>query len=96
MAVGVTVTPLFNSFTNLGVLLRRMRVDVTGLVAGANIIPHGITRPENPAQGALIIGEDPNTTSNVIVHRTQPADATNLYYTVDSGAGTTISVYVWV
>jgi hypothetical protein len=30
------------------------------------------------------------------VHRTQAADATNLYYTVDSGSGTTISVLVTV
>jgi hypothetical protein len=35
-------------------------------------------------------------TSNVAVHRTQAADATNLYYAVDSGSGTTLSVYVTV
>ena len=35
-------------------------------------------------------------TSTVAVHRAQPADATNLYYTVDSVSGTTMSVYVTV
>jgi hypothetical protein len=73
---------------------RMVRVDVTGLVAGPNIIPHHVSTP-NGGQ-VLPQWEEVLLTSAVQVHRTQPADATNLYYTVDSGAGTTISVRLWV
>ena len=96
MAASATYTTLYSFREERRRLLRRIRVDVTGLAVGANTIPHGLTKREAAAQGATPLEERVLTTSNVAVHRTQAADATNLYYTVDSGAGTTISVYVTV
>jgi hypothetical protein len=73
---------------------RQIRLDITGLSAGANTIPHGL---KTTSQGTVSIQrEDVLLTSNVQVHQTQPGDSTNLYYTVDSGAGATISVWVTV
>ena len=96
MSAAATVTTLYSIREERRRLYRRVRVDITGLASGANTIPHGITKRENPAQGAAPSDELALPTSVVSVHRTQPADATNLYYTVDSGAGTTMSVYVTV
>ena len=96
MAASATTTTLYSFREDRRRLYRRVRVDITGLAAGANTIAHGLTRRENPAQGATPIDEQVLLTSSVAVHRTQAADATNLYYTVDSGSGTTISVYVTV
>ena len=76
--------------------LRVIRLDITGLSAGANTIPHGITELHNPTVGATPLKEDVLPTSTVQVHQTQPGDSDNLYYTVDSGAGTTMSVWVTV
>ncbi len=96
MAASATFTTLFTYRLDRRQLVRRIRVDITGLANGANTIPHGIVAPNNPAVGQMPKEEIVLLTSNVAVHRTQPADATNVYYTVDSGAGTTISVYVTV
>ncbi len=71
---------------------RQIRLDITGLAAGPNVIPHGlVTAQQGPA---TFQREDVLLTSALQVHQTQPGDSTNLYYTVDSGAGTTISVWV--
>ena len=96
MAAAATATTLYSFREERRRLYRRVRLDITGLAAGANTIPHGITKREIPAQGAPPIEEQVLLTSNVAVHRTQAGDATNLYYTVDSGSGTTISVFVTV
>jgi hypothetical protein len=96
MAASATYTTLYSFREERRRLYRRIRVDITGLVSGANTIAHGITKREAPAQGAAPIEERVLLTSNVAVHRTQAADSTNLYYTVDSGSGTTISVFVTV
>jgi hypothetical protein len=96
MAASGTPTTLYSFREERRRLYRRIRVDITGLQTGANTIAHGITKRESPAAGAVPIDEQVLLTSNVAVHRTQGADATNLYYTVDSGSGTTISVYVTV
>jgi len=96
MAVSATYTTLFSFREERRRLYRHIRVDITGLASGANTIPHGITKREAPTQGAVPIDEQVLLTSDVAVHRTQAADATNLYYTVDSGSGTTISVFVTV
>lgn len=96
MAASATYTTLYSFREERRRLYRRIRIDVTGLAAGANTIAHGITKREAGSQGATPIEERVLLTSNVVVHRTQGADATNLYYTVDSGSGTTISVYVTV
>ena len=96
MAATATSTTLYSYREERRRLYRRVRVDVTGLAAGANTIAHGITKREVPSQGSVPVDEQVLLTSNVAVHRTQPADGTNLYYTVDSGSGTTISVYVTV
>ena len=96
MPVAATYTTLFTFRLDRRQLVRRIRVDVTGLASGANTIPHGITAPNNSSVGQTPKEEIFLPTSVVVAHRTQAADATNLYYTVDSGAGTTASVYVTV
>jgi hypothetical protein len=96
MSAAATPTTLYSFREERRRLFRRVRVDVTGLQSGANAIAHGITKRENPAQGAVPLEETMLVTSSVSAHRTQPADATNLYITVDSGSGTTLSVYVTV
>jgi len=96
MAASATYTTLYTFRLDRRQLVRRIRVDVTGLANGANTIPHGIVAPNNQAAGQTPKDELVLLTSNVAVHRTQAADAANLYYTVDSGSGTTISVYVTV
>jgi hypothetical protein len=96
MAASGTPTTLYSFREERRRLYRHIRVDITGLQTGANTIAHGITERENPALGAVPIDEQVLLTSSVAVHRTQAADATNLYYTVDSGSGTTISVFVTV
>lgn len=71
---------------------RMMRVDITDLSAGPNTIAHGLLSQQ---QGNVTVQrEDVLLTSAVQVHQMQPGDSTNLYYIVDSGAGTTISVWV--
>jgi hypothetical protein len=96
MAAAATYTTLFTFRLDRRQLVRRIRVDVTGLANGANTIPHGITAPNNSGVGQTPKEEVALLTSLVAVHRTSAADATNLYYTVDSGAGTTISVYITI
>ena len=96
MAAQATYTTLYTFRLDRRQLVRRVRVDVTGLASGANTISHGIVAPNNPSVGQTPKEEVVLLTSNVAVHRTQAADATNLYYTVDSGTGTTISVFVTV
>jgi hypothetical protein len=81
---------------NLGRLRRCIRVDITGLANGANTIAHGITQPNQPSVGATPKDEFFVPTSAVTAHCTQFADATNLYYTIDAGAGTTASVFLVV
>jgi len=71
-------------------------VDITGLANGANTIAHGVKQANNPSVGATPKDEFFVPTSAVTAHCTQFADATNLYYTVDSGAGTTASVFLVV
>jgi hypothetical protein len=94
MSASATSTTLFTFRLERRQLVRRIRVDIAGLSAGANTIPHGIVAPNNPSAGQAPKDEQVLVTSSVAVHRTQAADAANLYYTVDSGIGTTISVYV--
>jgi len=96
MSAAATYTTLFTFRLDRRQLVRRVRVDITGLASGANTIPHGIVAPNNPSAGQTPKEEIVLLTSSVAVHRTQPADATNLYYTVDSGSGTTMSVIVTV
>jgi hypothetical protein len=62
------------------------KLPITGLGAGANTIPHNL--PNTPTIVTY------KATSAVVFHETQAADATNLYITVDSGAGTTIEADV--
>ena len=96
MSASATCTTLFTFRLDRRQLVRRIRVDIIGLASGANTIPHGIVAPNNQSVGQTPKEELVLLTSYVAVHRTQAADATNLYYTADSGSGTTISVYVTV
>jgi hypothetical protein len=96
MSASATYTTLYTFRLERRQLVRRIRVDISGLASGANTIPHNIVAPNNQAVGQTPKEEIVLLTSNVAVHRTQAADSTNLYYTVDSGSGTTISVYLTV
>ncbi len=96
MSASATYTTLYTFRLDRRQLVRRIRVDITGLANGANTIAHGILAPNNQSVGQTPKEEVALPTSIVVVHRTQAADAINLYYTVDSGAGTTISVFVTV
>jgi hypothetical protein len=96
MAASATCTTLYTFRLERRQLVRRIRVDITGLASGANTIPHGIVAPNNQSVGQTPKDELVMLTSAVAVHRTQAGDSTNLYYTVDSGTGTSISVYVTV
>ena len=96
MSVAATNTTLYSFRLDRRQLVRRIRIDVTGASSAAMTIAHGITKRENPAAGAVPIEESLLPTSAFVGHRTQAADATNIYYTGDSGAGTTFSVYVTV
>jgi hypothetical protein len=74
---------------------RRVQLLVTGLANGANTIPHGLKSPNsNPPAGVVPKEAIYVPTSAVVGH--EAADATYVYYTVDSGAGTTMSVWVTV
>jgi hypothetical protein len=70
---------------------RLVRLDITGLAAGANTIPHGLLNTEQ--DHASVQAEWMLPTSTVQAYRTQPADSANLYYTVTSGTGA-LSVYI--
>ncbi len=96
MAASATYTTLYTFRLDRRQLVRRVRVDVTGLASGPNTIAHGIVAPNNQSVGQTPKDEVALPTSAVSVHRTQAADATNVYYTVDSGSGTTVSVFVTV
>jgi hypothetical protein len=73
---------------------RQVRLDISGLSVGANTIPHGL---KTTSQGSVtIMRENVLLTSVMACHQSSPGDATNLYYTVDSGPGTTMSVWVVV
>lgn len=86
MAIGVTPTYQFLEFNNPGSPLRYARLDIAGLAAGNNTVPHGL--PAKP----IIVSIEP--TSNNTFWEFQPSDATNLYLGSGSGTGTTMSAYV--
>jgi hypothetical protein len=79
--------------------IHMFRLDITGLSLGPNVIPHHLSSIAvgwMPSSGAKIWREDVLLTSDIQVHQTQPADSTNLYYTMDAGPGSTVSVWVWI
>ena len=47
MAASATYTTLYTFRLDRRQLVRRIRVDITGLASGANTIPHGIVAPNN-------------------------------------------------
>ena len=51
MSASATYTTLFTFRLDRRQLVRRIRVDITGLASGANTIPHGIVAPNNQSVG---------------------------------------------
>ena len=51
MSASATYTTLYTFRLDRRQLVRRIRVDITGLASGANTIPHGIVAPNNQAVG---------------------------------------------
>ena len=97
MATATIVSPdPFTFRSERRVHLRRMKVNITSLSNGANTVAHGLVQPNNPSLGATPKDVNYVPTSALVFHETQAADATNIYITVDSGAGTTMTVYVTV
>lgn len=73
---------------------RQIELSITGLASGPNTIPHGLLTTKQTS--VTIQREDALATSELQFHQTSPGDSTNLYYTVDSGSGTTMTVWVTV
>ena len=92
MAIGVTKVNLFGFRTHEGVFLKSARLDVTGIVVGANTVPHGLKDRNGNGIAPLTVGIEP--TSTVPPYETSAADATNIYITGPTSAGTTCSIYV--
>ena len=65
MAASATYTTLFTFRLDRRQLVRRIRVDITGLASGANTIPHGIVAPNNQSAGQMPKEEIVLLTSNV-------------------------------
>ena len=96
MAVAATIGNEYTYRLDRRQLVRRIQLLVTGLASGANTIAHGLKTPSNPSVGAVPKEAIYVPTSFVVGHETSAPDATNLYWTVDSGPGTTISIWVTV
>lgn len=80
--MAITVTPTYlGRFKNIEERHpRRAVLAVAGLVAGANVVPHGL--PSVPQTVGLDAG------AAGLWGVTQPADATNIYITVGAGGHT--------
>ena len=78
----ISVTPAFlGRFKNIDERFpRRVVLTVSGLTAGANVVPHGL--PGVPQSVGLDAG------AAGLWGVTQPADATNIYITVGAGGHT--------
>jgi hypothetical protein len=85
---GITVIPTYCYLTQTmqGVPIRQAKLTITGLVPGANVVPHGL--PSVP----ISVLYDPGATG--LWGETQPADGSNLYITVATGGATSGSAYV--
>lgn len=91
MAIGTTNNNLYQFDLLDGPRIRMVRVDVTGLAAGNNTVPHGLKDQNGGGVAPKTVGIEP--TSAATFYEYQPADTTNIYVGV-SGAGTTCSIYV--
>ncbi len=91
MAIGTTNNNLYQFDLLDGPRMRMVRIDVTGLVAGTNNVPHGLKDQNGNGVVPKTVGIEP--TSNATLWEGAPADTTNVYIGV-SGTGTTCSIYV--
>ena len=84
----LTVTPKYTYLTQTlqGVPIRQAKLTITGLAAGANVVPHGL-----PAAPVSVL-YDPGASG--LWGETQAADKANLYITVGTGGATSGSAYV--
>lgn len=85
---GITVMPTYCYLTQTmqGVPIRQAKLVITGLAAGANVVPHGL-----PAIPVSVL-YDPGASG--LWGETQSADKMNLYITVGTGGATSGSAYV--
>jgi hypothetical protein len=73
--------------TYQGIPIRKAKLTISGLVAGAaNVVPHGL--PAAPISTAYAPG------AGGLWGETQAADSTNLYVTVGTGGATSGTAYV--
>lgn len=93
MAVSVSLTEQFIEVTVAGPYIKNAHLSVTGLTTGGNnTVPHGLTDGKGNAVTPLTVSIEP--TSNNNFYEYQPADSTNIYVGVGSGAGTSCTIYV--
>jgi len=85
---GISVTPTYRyvAQTYQGVPIRQAQLVIAGLVAGANVVPHGL--PSTP----ISVSYSPGASG--LWGQTQTPDKTNLYITVGSGGATSGTAYV--
>lgn len=69
-----------------GVPIRQAKLVITGLAAGANVVPHGL--PATP----ISVSYDPGASG--LWGETQTPDAQNLYITVGTGGAASGTAYV--
>lgn len=87
MAVNVVVSYPYTFQSNSGVPLRKAKLTIAGLAAGAaNVVPHGLPSPPTTVSYA------PGASGGW--GETAPPDATSLYITVGAGGATSGSAYV--
>jgi len=93
MAISVTPTYQFVEESWTGQYIKNAKLVVTGLtVSTTNNVPHGLTDGKGNTITPLTVSIEP--TSNNNFWEASPADSTNIYVGVGSGAGTTTNIYV--
>ncbi|PYV15826.1 MAG: hypothetical protein DMG21_13845 [Acidobacteria bacterium] len=92
MAIGTTNSNLYQFDLLDGPRLRMVRIDVTGLAAGNNAVPHGLKDQNGSGVAPKSVGIEPTSNNNFWEY--QAADATNIYVGAGAGGGTTAAIYV--
>ena len=86
MAITVTSTYRYLAQTYQGVPVRQAQLSISGLVPGANVVPHGL--PSAP----IFVSYDPGAAG--LWGETKPSDKTNLYITVGTGGSTSGTAFL--
>jgi hypothetical protein len=85
MAIAVTAANAYTDRTERSVRIRHAVLQVTGLSAGNNSVPHGLSKTPR------VVNIEPTSTGPFVEY--QAADGTNIYVNA-GGAGTTCNLTV--